>query len=170
MMADFNAIEGIPFSRVKFGRVLKQLLADPSLGLVPLFLVKREIVGYAVVTYNFDLEWGGRDAFITEFYIKPEHRGLGYGAKAMALLEKLARRNKVKALHLGVRRENVAAARLYEKAGFTDWTRRVMMKVLKGFYRQGRQDRQELPAARNFREGTANHASSFSWRPWRTWR
>ena len=130
MMADLNAIEGIPFSRPKFGRVLKQLLADSSLGLVPLFLVKREIVGYAVVTYNFDLEWGGRDAFITEFYIKPEHRGLGYGALAMALLEKLARRNKVKALHLGVRRENVAAARLYEKAGFTDWTRRVMMKVL----------------------------------------
>lgn len=130
MMADLNAIEGIPFSRPKFGRVLKQLLADSSLGLVPLFVVKREIVGYAVVTYNFDLEWGGRDAFITEFYIKPEHRGLGYGALAMALLEKLARRNKVKALHLGVRRENVAAARLYEKAGFTDWTRRVMMKVL----------------------------------------
>lgn len=130
MMADLNAIEGIPFSRPKFGRVLKQLLADSSLGLVPLFLVKREIVGYAVVTYNFDLEWGGRDAFITEFYIKPEHRGLGYGALAMALLEKLARRNKVKALHLGVRRENVAAARLYEKAGFTYWTRRVMMKVL----------------------------------------
>ena len=130
MMADLNAIEGIPFSRPKFGRVLKQLLADSSLGLVPLFVVKREIVGYAVVTYNFDLEWGGRDAFITEFYIKPEHRGLGYGALAMALLEKLARRNKVKALHLGVRRENVAAARLYEKAGFTYWTRRVMMKVL----------------------------------------
>jgi ribosomal protein S18 acetylase RimI-like enzyme len=130
MMADLNAIEGIPFSRPKFGRVLKQLLADPSLGLVPLFLVKREIVGYAVVTYNFDLEWGGRDAFITEFYIKPEHRGLGFGALAMALLEKLARRNKVKALHLGVRRENLAAARLYEKAGFTYWTRRVMMKVL----------------------------------------
>ncbi len=130
MMADLNAIEGIPFSRSKFGRVLKQLLADSSLGLVPLFLVKREIVGYAVVTYNFDLEWGGRDAFITEFYIKPEHRGRGYGALAMVLLEKLARRNKVKALHLGVRRENVGACRLYEKAGFTYWTRRVMMKAL----------------------------------------
>lgn len=130
MMADLNAIEGIPFSRPKFGRVLRTLLSDPSLGLVPLFVVKREIVGYAVVTYNFDLEWGGRDAFITEFYIKPEHRGRGYGALAMGLLEKLARRNKVKALHLGVRRENVAAARLYEKCGFTDWTRRVMMKVL----------------------------------------
>ena len=130
MMADLNAIEAIPFSRQKFGRVLKQLLADSSLGLVPLFLVKREIVGYAVVTYNFDLEWGGRDAFITEFYIKPGHRGRGYGALAMVLLEKLARRNKVKALHLGVRRENVAASRLYEKAGFTYWTRRVMLKVL----------------------------------------
>ena len=130
MMADLNAIEGIPFSRAKFGRVLRQLLADPSLGLVPLFLVKREVVGYAVVTYNFDLEWGGRDAFITEFYIKPALRGRGYGSLAMALLEKLARRNKVKALHLGVRRENVAAARLYEKTGFTYWTRRVMMKVL----------------------------------------
>lgn len=124
------------------------------------------------------LRAGCRDAFITEFYIKPEHRGhfdgaqyrRGYGAQAMLLLEKLARRNKVKALQLGVRRENVAAVRLYEKAGFTDWTRRVMMKVLRGFYRQGRQDRQELLAARNFREGTANHASSFSWRPWRTWR
>lgn len=45
MMADLNAMEGIPFSRPKFRRVLVQLLGDPSLGLVPLFLVKREIVG-----------------------------------------------------------------------------------------------------------------------------
>lgn len=130
MMADLNAIEGIAFSRAKFSRVLKELLDSPELGFVPLFVEDRKTVGYAVVAYSFDLEWGGRDAFITEFYIRAEHRGKGFGKQALDVLEKLARKNKIKALHLGVRRENTAAMKLYEGGGFKDWPRRAMLKVL----------------------------------------
>jgi ribosomal protein S18 acetylase RimI-like enzyme len=118
MMEDFNALERIPFDRDVMGRGLHRLLEEPSLGQAIVVELDGERVGYAIVTYGFDLEFGGRDAFLTEIYLVPEARGRGVGRTALGLVEERARAAGVRALHLMVYPENRPALALYERAGF----------------------------------------------------
>src|SRR5712692_2964184 len=74
MMDDFNRSEGIAFDRVAGERALRRLVRDPSLGFVAIFFEAGEPIGYAVLTYGFDIEWGGCDALLTELYVRPERR------------------------------------------------------------------------------------------------
>jgi ribosomal protein S18 acetylase RimI-like enzyme len=112
-----NALEGIEIAEPLLEAALRKLLADPGLG--GCWLVERggAAVGYAIVTFGYDLEFGGRDAYLTELWIDPAERGRGTGAAALALLEGELRALDVRAVHLGVRPEN-PAVRLYERAGF----------------------------------------------------
>lgn len=129
MMAEFNVGEGIVFSEPLFRPRLEQLLRSPELGAALVFELE-SVVGYAVVTWGFDLEYGGRDSYLTELWINPSHRGMGYGKAALKFVEAFARQNGAGALHLAVRHDNRSAAGLYERAGYTDWPRRVMSRLL----------------------------------------
>ncbi len=130
MMEDFNAHEGIVFERARFAQVLRTLLASPGLGGVLVFSVDEAIAGYAVVTFGFDLEHGGRDAFLTDLYVVGARRGAGIGEAGLAAAEEFARANGVHALHLGVRHQNRPARALYEKSGYRPLDRIVMSKPL----------------------------------------
>src|SRR4029079_15223178 len=79
MMEVFNRGERIDMRREVVGPALAKLLADDSLGVVLIC-----DGGYALLTWGFDLEFGGRDAFLTELYLRPEQRRSGVGR---ALLE-----------------------------------------------------------------------------------
>ncbi len=129
MMAAFNAGEGISFSESVFKPRLAELLRSPELGAALVFELET-VVGYAVVTWGFDLEYGGRDSYLTELWIQPSRRGMGYGKAALNYVEAFARKNGAGALHLAVRHDNRTAAGLYERAGYTDWPRRVMSRLL----------------------------------------
>jgi len=117
----FNAIEGITIADDVLEAALLQLLGDASLGVV--FLVETDrVIGHAVVTYGYDLEWGGRDAYLTEFLIDDHKRGRGIGTRVLQLLADEVRQRDVRALHLEVRADN-PALQLYERAGFVRSTR-----------------------------------------------
>ncbi len=118
MMEPFNAFEHVPWRPSAMDSALRKLLADPALGVAGLFLRGSVTVGYCVVTWGYDLEWAGRDAFLTELFLVPEVRGQGLGSQAMALLEQLAKKQGARALHLMVRAENTPALRLYERQGY----------------------------------------------------
>jgi ribosomal protein S18 acetylase RimI-like enzyme len=107
---------------------LRRLLADASLGGVWL-IEDNGVVGYAIVTYGYDLEFGGRDAYLTEFWIDDSYRGRGAGTTVLDLLADELRTRDIRALHLQVRPEN-PARRLYERAGFTASPRLVMTRRL----------------------------------------
>jgi ribosomal protein S18 acetylase RimI-like enzyme len=130
MMQDFNALEAIEWSKVAGAPSLARLLAEPDLGEVCKLVEGARLAGYFVVTWGYDLEWGGRDAFLTEFYLVPAARGRGLGRAALELVERRAAERGARALHLMVRHENAAAMRLYEGAGFVSPPRRFMSKVL----------------------------------------
>ena len=133
MMADFNRIEAIAWDRVSAEPPLRRLLGAPELGLIGLIeLVERgaELLGYGVLTWGFDLEYAGRDAFLTEFYLRPEVRGQGLAAAAIELLLAEARRHAALAVHLVVRHENAPALRVYAKAGFVAPGRLLLTKKL----------------------------------------
>jgi ribosomal protein S18 acetylase RimI-like enzyme len=124
-----NDHEGITISDAALEAALRRLLGDPALGGV--WLIERDgsPVGYAIVTYGFDLEFGGRDAWLTEIWIDLAARGAGAAREALALLEPALRAHGVAALHLQVRPEN-PARRVYERAGFTTSPRLIMTRTL----------------------------------------
>lgn len=112
-----NAHEGIAIDGPTIAAALGRLLRDPSVGGVWLIERERAVVGYAIVTFSYDLEFGGRDAWLTELWIDPEARGAGAGSAALRLLDPELRARGVGALHLQVRADN-PALRLYERNGF----------------------------------------------------
>lgn len=128
-MSAFNVLEGIDWSPRTGEPALRRLLADPSLGFVGI-VESDGPTGYFVVTWGFDLEWNGRDAFLTEIYLHPDHRGRGQGRRTLSAIEDVARREGARALHLMVRAENLVALRLYESAGYTSPPRVFYTKVL----------------------------------------
>ncbi len=121
--------EGIEITDARLEAALRTLLASPELGGVWLVVSDGAPIGYAIVSYGFDLEFGGRDAFLTELYIDEAQRKTGAGGAALALLDPELRARKVQALHLQVRPEN-PAMRLYERSGFVTSPRRIMTRLL----------------------------------------
>ena len=126
--AALNAHEGIAIDAATLERALRRLLADASLGAVWL-IHDPDPVGYAIVTFGYDLEFGGRDAYLTELWIDEHARGHGAGAAALEQVTAAARALGVAALHLQVRPDN-PAMRLYERTGFVTSPRRIMTRKL----------------------------------------
>jgi len=130
MMEAFNAFERIPWTRAAGEAPLRTLLSDASLGIVGLVEEGAMPLGYFVVTFGYDLEWNGRDAFLTELFVVAEARGRGIGRIALERAESLAREHGVIALHLMVRLENENAHRLYLLAGYASPPRVLLTKLL----------------------------------------
>jgi len=124
-----NAHESIVIGDAELEAALRGLLSDSSLGGVWLVEEAGVAIGYAIVTYGYDLEFAGRDAYLTELWIDEAARGRGAGKAALALLPDQLRARGVHALHLQVRPEN-PAVRLYERAGFTKSPRWIMTRRL----------------------------------------
>ena len=122
-----NEHEGIHLTEEGLRGSLGELLDNPALGGVWLVCQAGATVGYAIVTYCFDLEFGGREGWLTELYVDEAARGRGAGAQVLAQLDVLLRAEGVRALHLQVRADN-PARRLYERVGFTITPRHVMSR------------------------------------------
>lgn len=130
MMEDFNRGEGIPWDRASTALALRKLLGEAGLGQVVVLEDEGLVRGYAVLTYSYDLEFAGRDAYLTEFYLRAEARGHGLGTWLLAQVEERAREAGVGALHLMVKPENQAAMTLYRRAGFAKPPRVFLSKRL----------------------------------------
>ena len=123
MMRELYEHERIRFDDGAARRALAQLLADDSCGVAHLILHGVETAGYLVITFGFSLEFGGRDAFVDELFVRDEFRGRGAGRAALGFAAEVCRARGVGALHLEVERANAAAQDIYRKAGFVDHDR-----------------------------------------------
>lgn len=130
MMEPFNALEQIPWDARAKERALRTLLRDQSLGVVGLLVATEGPVGYFVVTWGYDLEWDGRDAFLTELFLEPRVRGQDLGGVAMKHVEAVAREHGARSLHLMVLDENLVARRLYARHGYVSPPRTFLSKQL----------------------------------------
>jgi ribosomal protein S18 acetylase RimI-like enzyme len=119
-----------PFD-VPAGRAaLEQFLCDASFGRAWLILDGTAPVGYVILTLGYSLEYFGRDASIDEFFIAASHRSRGWGRAAISFVEDAARSLGVRALHLEVSHSNPHAYDFYRRAGFEDYSRRLLNKWL----------------------------------------
>ena len=128
MMLAFNLGELTEVDPRTLRPALARLLADEALGRVWLFQSDSETVGYAVLTFGYDLEFAGRDAFVTEIYLCPGARGKGIGRVFLAKIETAAADLDAGAIHLMVRPENRPAVALYASAGYVSPPRTFLSK------------------------------------------
>jgi GNAT superfamily N-acetyltransferase len=122
------ALDGIAFDELRQRRALVALLSDASLGGAWLVWASQELAGYFVMTFGFDLEFGGRVATVTELYILEIFRRDGLGLRALGFAEKIAREGGAFAIELQAERKNEAALAFYERAGFKRHDRIPMSK------------------------------------------
>ena len=129
-MSELYAHEDLPFEEQASRSALQLILGNDSYGQIYLICIKKEIIGYLVVTFGFSLEYRGRDAFVDEIYIQEKYRGQGIGKKGLQFAENICREQGIQALHLEVGRENTKAQAMYRKAGFIDHDRYLLTKWL----------------------------------------
>jgi GNAT superfamily N-acetyltransferase len=108
---------------------LQTLLLNPSYGLAWLICDGEEPVGYLLLCFDYSLEYGGKGAWIDEFFVDRAHRGQGLGAEALRLAGDIARNAGAHVLHLEVNRGNPAID-LYRRHGFVDHERYLLSKTL----------------------------------------
>lgn len=116
-----------PFDEAKTAHIVEQLLRKPELGRVWFIAVAGECVGYVVMSFDYSLEYGGRNAWVDELFIRPKHRGLGIGQQALEFFFDQARQLGATVVHLEVNHGN-RAIDLYRRMGFEDHHRYLMSK------------------------------------------
>jgi ribosomal protein S18 acetylase RimI-like enzyme len=131
MMAAFNASEQIAWDPVRARPAVDRLLASDELGVILLAETGGAPIAYAVVTWGFDLEFAGRDAFLTELFVEPSYRRRHVGARLLEASLSAARAGGAAALHLMVDPANPTAIGLYRRADFEPSQRVMMTKRLR---------------------------------------
>ena len=119
----------IPFHENNVRHSLRELIADPTAGRAFLICDAEFCIGYLVLSFDFSLEFGGKNAWIDELFIRPECRGRGIGSKALEFATQAAREFGAKVLHLEVNRGNPAIG-LYRRHGFKEHDRYLLSKWL----------------------------------------
>jgi len=111
-------------------RLLREFLANLSLGRAWIFSEGAAPAGYIVLTLGYSFEYHGRDAFVDELYVEPQWRRRGIARQALQFVEEQARKMGVQAIHLEVDHVNDPALELYRGNGYGDHDRYLMTKRL----------------------------------------
>jgi GNAT superfamily N-acetyltransferase len=130
LIVAYYRFDKIRFDRKSLAKGLGTLLRNLSQGQVWLMESHKKTVGYALLTYNFDLEYGGVEGMLTDLYVSRPYRNRGVGSLALYEIEDFCRERGICAIELQVLRHNRSAETFYRKAGFQVLRRKVMlMKV-----------------------------------------
>jgi GNAT superfamily N-acetyltransferase len=113
---EFEQIDGFVALRVELA--LGQLLTDRHLGAAWVAEGEAGLVGYLLAVLVLSVEHGGIMAEIDEFFVLPEARSHGLGARLLAAAETaLAERGCVR-LQLQLAMGNAAGRAFYERRGY----------------------------------------------------
>jgi len=131
MATELYQLESLAFDPARAAIALDTLLTSPEIG----FALTADdasggLAAYAICTFGFDLEFGGRDAFLTELLVAEAWRGRGLGQAMLEAVEREAIACQVHALHLLVRPDNPAALNVYKARGFAAKEHLVLSKRL----------------------------------------
>jgi GNAT superfamily N-acetyltransferase len=114
LIRDFYRVDGHVFNESRLRPALEPLLDDDRFGVV--WLIGQPVGGYAIVTWSYSLESGGREALLDEIYVADPGHGLG-SAAMRAILDDVAARG-VGKMFLETELRNARARDFYTRAGF----------------------------------------------------
>lgn len=132
LMTEFYSETATPLDSKRAAEAFAALVADDRLGHVWLIQAENDDVGYVVVTFSYSMEFGGRNAFLDDLFIRAAFRGAGLGTAALEEVRAYCADRDVRALHLETGRDNAAAQALYRSAGFKVTDRQLLTLVLAG--------------------------------------
>jgi GNAT superfamily N-acetyltransferase len=113
----YYEFDGIRFDASRIRRALRELMTTPALGGAWLIQEDGAVVGYFVLSFGFDLEFGGRQATLSELYLVPGQRRRGIGTRALQFVEQTLRELGIEALELQAEQDNSEALACYAKFG-----------------------------------------------------
>jgi len=116
LSAEFNKVDGHAHDDARVRAALTRLLQDDDLGIVYIFGDPPN--GYAVVTWGYSIESGGRDALLDEIYVRTQGQGLG-GASFEEILADLRQRGLTR-MFLETERPNSKVRTFYTRHGFKE--------------------------------------------------
>ena len=119
LVAAYHAFEEVETSAEQRRNSASKLLGDKKLGEIWLVRNLDKLIGYIAVCYSYSIEFGGRDAFIDEFYVEAAERGKGIGGRVLKEIAKLLRVRGIVAVQLEVDGQNERARAAYARAGFS---------------------------------------------------
>ena len=120
MMTEFYAESSYPVNQRRAAETFAAVLSDDRLGNAWLIQADSHDVGYAVVTFCYSLEYGGLNAVLDDFFVRPAFRGLGLGSAALEEIRAFCASRGIRAIHLETGRENHSALTLYHRVGFIE--------------------------------------------------
>jgi diamine N-acetyltransferase len=130
LMQEYYAYDGHHFEASRLRQALGDLLASEFYGCTWLILDGDTVIGYMAICFGYSLEFGGRDAFIDEIYLREAYRGQGIGTGAIQHMLDTCRAKGIEALHLEVMPGNTDALRLYERVGFVNRRSSLMSQMV----------------------------------------
>jgi GNAT superfamily N-acetyltransferase len=127
LIVAYYRFDEIPYKLESLRRGLDTLLRNLSQGQAWLLESHHKPIGYAILTYNFDLEYGGIEGMLTDLYVEKRFRQHGVGSLAIYEIEDFCRERGIRAIELQVQHHNKSAKTFYHKSGFHLLPRKVMI-------------------------------------------
>jgi GNAT superfamily N-acetyltransferase len=127
LIVAYYRFDKIPYKLESLSRGLDTLLRNLSQGQAWLLETHHKAIGYAILTYNFDLEYGGVEGMLTDLYVEKRFRNRGVGSLALYEIEDFCRERGIRTIELQVQHHNKSAETFYRKAGFHILPRKVMI-------------------------------------------
>jgi ribosomal protein S18 acetylase RimI-like enzyme len=128
LVEEYYQYDSLGFDAKRIGAALRRLLQDGSLGCAWIVEQGAEVAGYLLLTFNYDLEFGGYEGLITDLFLREKFRGRGTGRLMIERVEAHCRANGISTVELQVEIENTSAQSFYEKLGFSRLPRLVMSR------------------------------------------
>jgi GNAT superfamily N-acetyltransferase len=126
LVAAYYKFDSIAFDEQGTGLALSKLLRNKSLGRAWVIDTGTALAGYAILTYNYDLEFGGLQGMLTDFFIASRYRRKGLGARMIDAVRKFCISEGIGTIELQVTRDNRNAVAFYTVLGFKNSDRIVM--------------------------------------------
>ncbi len=123
LIEEFCAVDQHVFDPERVSRTLGPILEHDLYGVVYLLLAPEQaaageypVIGYAVLSWGYSLESGGREALIDEIYLR--RRGEGIGSAIMEQIFEAMRAEGIVKMFLETETHNDRARRFYARSGF----------------------------------------------------
>jgi len=119
----YYRFDRIAYDSVTVPRALGTLLRDSSLGRIWVAEKRGRLIGYAIMTFNYDLEFGGSEGLVTDLYVAARWRKRGIGRGLIDAVRAFCHEAGIGTIELQVTKDNRAARAFYASIGFRefDW-------------------------------------------------
>lgn len=117
LVSAFCVADQHEFDETRVRRALVPLLHDDEHGQVWVLDTGHALAGYAVVTWGWSLESGGRESLLDEIFVSDQ--GSGLGALLMKAVLAGARSAGAQTMFLETETHNERVRRFYDRHGFT---------------------------------------------------